>query len=64
MSVTINRADMGPYGTMYKTVPVTTQDYANRMTCFKVPGAKGASVTPQGLLPDISNYEVNVPIIM
>lgn len=54
----INRADIGSYGTVFKTVPETTQDFANRMTCFKVPGSQDAKVTAQGLLPDPTNYIV------
>jgi hypothetical protein len=49
---------MGSYGTMFKTVPETTQSFANRMTCFKIPGAKEAPVVAQGILPDLSNYKV------
>ena len=55
----VNRGDVGDYGTVFKTVPETTQDFANRMTCFKIPGEKGAEVTAQGILPDISNYQVS-----
>lgn len=59
MATMINRADMGTYGTMFKTVPETTYDFANKMTCFKIPGAKEASVTAQSVLPDLSNYVVS-----
>ena len=45
---------------MFKIVYETTQDFANVMTCFAVPGASGAPVTPQGVLPDISMYKVRI----
>ena len=50
---------MGSYGTVFKTVPETTQDFANRMTCFKIPGFKDAPVAAQGVLPDLTLYNVN-----
>ena len=56
----INRKDVGSYGTVFKIVPETTQDFANRMTCFKVPGASDAKVAAQGILPDLSNYNVKL----
>ena len=54
----MTRTDIGDYGTMFKTVPETTKDFANRMTCFKIPGQKDAAVAPQGVLPDLANYNV------
>ena len=58
VATVLNQPDIGKYGTMFKTVPETTQDFANRMTCFKVPGMKGAEITAQGVLPDLSDYQV------
>ena len=49
----------GAYGRIYKIVPETTQDFANRKTCFKVPGVNGAPIAAQGILPDLSNYQVS-----
>lgn len=57
-AVIINRGDMGSYGTVFKTVPETTKDFANRMTCFKIPGAKEAPVDAQGILPNLTLYTV------
>ena len=57
-AVIVNRGDMGDYGTVFKTVPETTKDFANRMTCFKIPGFKEAPVDAQGILPDLSLYKV------
>ena len=50
--------ELGDYGTMYKMVPETTKDFINRNVCFKVPGSAGAAVVPQGILPDMSNFQV------
>ncbi len=58
IATVLNRGDMSSYGTMFKIVPETTQDFVNRMTCFKIPGTEGATVTAQGILPDVSEYKV------
>ena len=58
-AVVVNRGDMGANGTMFKIVPETTQDYANRMTCFKIPGTSDGPVTAQGVLPDATQYKVS-----
>lgn len=58
-AVVLNRADMGTYGTMFKTVPETTKSYTNKMVCFKIPGVDGGSVTAQGILPDPTLYNVS-----
>ena len=55
-AIVINRPDIGDFGTMFKIVPYTTQNFANQMTCFKVPGEKEAKVTAQGVLPDVSLF--------
>ena len=49
---------MGDGGTMFKIVPYTTQNFANKMTCFKIPGQAEAKVTAQSVLPDSSLYTV------
>ena len=54
----VNRPDIGSYGTMFKTVPETTNDFTNQMTCFKIPGFANAEVTAQGILPNLTNYMV------
>ena len=58
-AIVVNRPDMGDYGTMFKIVPYTTQKFTNKITCFKVPGSKDAKVTAQGVLPNISLYDVS-----
>ena len=58
-AIVVNRADMGDFGTMFKIVPYTTKQFANKLTCFKVPGQKDGKVTAQGVLPDPSLYSVS-----
>ena len=58
-AIVVNRPDMGDYGTMFKIVPYTTQNFVNKITCFKVPGSKDAKVTAQGVLPNVSLYNVS-----
>jgi len=57
MSTVISVSTDGQFGTQYKIVPETTQNFTNRITCFKIPGMQGAAVMPQGVLPDISKYK-------
>ena len=54
----IYRGDVGDYGTLYKTVPVTMNDTYNVMTCYALPGDKDQPVVPQTVLPDPTLYEV------
>ena len=62
-AVVLNRADVGTYGTMFKTVPETTKSYTNKMVCFKIPGVNGGSVTAQGILPDLTLYNVSKDVV-
>ena len=55
MSKVINRGDSN---TMFKIVPETTQDFANRITCFNIPGSSDAPIAAQSLLPNASLYTV------
>ena len=59
MAIFFNLGAEGTYGTMYKIVPETTKDFANKKTCFKVPGMNGAEVMPQTILPNASLYSVS-----
>lgn len=55
----IYRGDQGDFGTLYKIVPVTTNNTYNVITCFAVPGAKEQPVVPQVVLPDPKDYVVS-----
>jgi hypothetical protein len=57
-SKVINRQNEGSFGTMYKIVPMTTQNVSNQTTCFKVEGLDGSPVVPQGVVPNASLYKV------
>ena len=60
ISTVVSVSNDGQYGTQYKIVPETTQNFTNRVTCFKIPGMQGAAVMPQGVLPNITAYNVSV----
>ena len=49
---------MGDSGTLFKIVYMSTEEVISKMTCFKIPGFNDAPVVPQGVLPNISLYEV------
>lgn len=59
MSTVVSSSKDGQYGTSYKIVPETTQNFTNRITCFKIPGMQGGPVMPQGVLPDTTNFTVS-----
>ena len=54
----INRKTDGRHGTMYKIVPMTTNNVSNQITCFRVPGHSESPVVPQGVVPNASLYKV------
>ena len=56
----INRKQDGSNGTMYKIVPMTTDNVTNQITCFKVEGDPDAPVVPQGVLPNATLYQVSM----
>ena len=59
VAVVISNNKDGQYGTQYKIVPETTQNFTNRITCFRIPGMKEGPVMPQGVLPDTTNFTVS-----
>lgn len=54
----INRGDVGQYGAVYKIVFETTKDYMNKRTCFAINGSSDGKVMPQGIFPDMSDFQV------
>ena len=48
------------YGISYKVTPVTTENITNVMKCFQVPGDFNATINIQSVLPDLSNFTVNI----
>lgn len=50
----------GEYGSMLKITPVTTEVETNTVKCLQVNGsAEIGPITPQNVLPNLTNYEVN-----
>nr|XP_054772774.1 crustapain-like [Lytechinus pictus] len=51
-----NRGDEGNYGNVYKISPATLKDVRTLESCFLIPGEKGGSVMPQGMLPNLTYF--------
>ena len=58
MVMTMQRADQAQFGTMYEVVPMTAYTVRNKMSCFKSDGASEAPVSIQGVLPDLTGFQV------
>jgi len=58
----INRGDLGSYGTMFEIVFETTKTYTNRRVCFEIEGISDERVTPQGIFPDLKEYNVSTNV--
>lgn len=43
-------------GSNIKIIPVTTEKQQNKITCLKVEGDNPGDVTPQSILPDVTNF--------
>lgn len=54
----VYRGDVGQYGTLYKSVPVTMNDTYNVPTCYALAGDKDTPVVPQVVFPDVTLYQV------
>ncbi|XP_073986481.1 C1 family peptidase 26-29-p [Rhodnius prolixus] len=48
---------MGPYGSLLKIAPVTTEDTWNVDTCLQVNGTSDSKVKPQTILPDLNKFK-------
>jgi len=60
MAQVINRGDVGDYGTFFKIVFETTKTFTNQRVCFEIEGIRDDKVTPQGVFPDLKEYNVSV----
>lgn len=60
MMKTYQLSGEGPYGTAKKIAPMTTETVRNQLNCFETPGSSDEPIEAQGILPDISNFKVNV----
>ncbi|KAF6215755.1 hypothetical protein GE061_000088 [Apolygus lucorum] len=47
----------GPYGSMMKLAPVTTENQLNVITCLQVNGTVDNKVTPQSVLPSLDGFK-------
>lgn len=62
---TFQRADIKPYGKMYKIAPMSTEESGPKTACFISDGSPGPSKTAggsisiQAVLPDISEFKVS-----
>lgn len=64
VSKTFQLSKLNENGVMRKVVPVTNEQYTNKLTCFEVNGTANAKVTAQSVLPDTSQFQVNLLIIL
>ena len=53
---TYQRADIGPYGLMFKIVPMTNEKVTNQMNCFEAKGGKDSPVSTQSILPNLQGF--------
>ncbi len=60
MVKTYQLAKVGPFGQLLKVAPVTTDSSLNVNTCLQVNGTDSIVITPQSVVPDLSNYKVIV----
>lgn len=58
--MTMQRADQGQYGTMYKVAPMTAYTVRNKVSCFKGDGATEMPVDIQPVLPDLTGFQVGL----
>ncbi len=58
VSQNIQRGDQGTYGLAYvlNFITADTLNIVNQMVCFVMNGSQGNTVTPQPVLPDVSNF--------
>lgn len=58
MVKTYQLAHEGPFGTAKKVAPMTTETVKNQLNCFGAQGDADSPVQAQGVLPDITNFQV------
>lgn len=62
--MTMQRADQGQFGSTYEVVPMTAYTVRNQVSCFKVDGGSDAPVSIQGVLPDLTGFQVSLLAIV
>ena len=63
LDITIQREDVGMFGSSYRVCPETTETELNVKTCFQVNGTKDAPVKIQSVLPDLSNFKASCAML-
>lgn len=58
MVKTLQLSTVKPYGASYKLAPMTTEKETNVQSCFQVNGTVEEKITPQSILPDLSQFDV------
>nr|AZG05361.1 digestive cysteine proteinase 1 [Matsumurasca onukii] len=53
---TYQLSGQGQYGTSIKIAPMTTEEEANVYRCFQVNGSQEVKISPQSVLPDLTNF--------
>ncbi|CAH0753422.1 unnamed protein product [Bemisia tabaci] len=57
MMKTYQLSNSGQYGASIKVVPVTTEDETNVESCMQVNGSDSYHITPQSVVPDLTNFK-------
>jgi hypothetical protein len=50
----------GTNGLSLKVAPMTTETELNKISCFHAYGIPDATIEPQSVLPDVSDFKVNI----
>lgn len=58
MAKTYQLSNKGSFGASLKIVPVTTETETNNIKCLEVNGTEQIHISPQSVLPDLSNFKV------
>lgn len=58
MAKTYQLSHKGYFGASLKIVPVTTETETNTLKCLEVNGTDEFHISPQAVLPDLSDYKV------
>ena len=57
-TMTLSKTSSSPYGVSFKVVPVSTQVYLNKVTCFQLNGTKEAPASTTNVMPDLTGFKV------
>lgn len=63
MMKTYQMTKEGKYGVAKKVAPMTTETVKNQINCFQAEGTEDEKVEAQSILPDISNFKVQLLLL-